>query len=258
MATFLFDKIIFGPVWSRRLGESLGINLLPAGRKVCNFNCIYCECGITPSIDQQIRFPTVSEVKDSLERKLAEMQENSAYLDSITFAGNGEPTLHPEFSGIVNEVIRIRNRFFPKAIVSVLSNATLIGSDLIFDALLKVDNNILKLDSAIEETLRQINCPRGNYRIGDILETLIKFHGKVIIQTLFLRGYCNGNYIDNTTEKEVNAWIRALEMIKPESVMIYSLARDTAVTTLEPVNGHELNAIAEKLESRGIRTQVTP
>lgn len=258
MSTFLFDEIIFGPVWSRRLGESLGINLLPAGRKVCNFNCIYCECGTTPPGYQQSGFPAVSEVSELLVKKLSELKTNSAYLNSITFAGNGEPTLHPEFDQIIDEVIKIRDRIFPEASIAVLSNATLIANHKVFKALLKVDFNILKLDSAIEETLKIINCPGRNFNLKDIVDSLVKFGGRLTIQTLFLKGYCNGKYIDNTTDKEISAWVKTIESIKPESVMLYSLARDTAIDTLEKVSEAELNKLASILEEKGIKTQVTP
>lgn len=258
MTTFLFDQIIFGPVWSRRLGESLGINLLPAGRKICNFNCIYCECGITPSENQHSGFPEINEVIELLTDRLSQMKSNSEYLDSITFAGNGEPTLHPQFSMIVDEVIGIRDHLFPGTSVAVLSNATTTSNSSVFEALLKVDLNILKLDSAIEETLININCPRQPFRLDDILSNLRKFKGNLIIQTLFMKGYCNGKYLDNTTEKEVNAWLEAIESIRPESVMLYSLARDPAVNNLERVSEDELMRIAALLEERGINTQVTP
>lgn len=258
MATFLFNNVIFGPVWSRRLGESLGINLLPTGIKVCNFNCIYCECGRTPSETEQSRFPTVEEVSALLSEKLSELKSNSSYLNSITFAGNGEPTLHPEFDRMVDTVLEIRDRIVPGVSVAVLSNATRIENEGIFNSLFKVDFNILKLDSAIDETLRNINCPTGKYDLDAILDSLQRFHGKLIIQTLFLKGFCNGRYIDNTSEKEVNAWVSAIEMIRPQSVMIYSLARDTAIGDLEQVGEHDLNRIAALLEEKGISTQVTP
>jgi wyosine [tRNA(Phe)-imidazoG37] synthetase (radical SAM superfamily) len=188
MSTFLFDSIIFGPVWSRRLGESLGINLLPVKHKVCNFNCIYCECGLTPAESDNSGFPSAQVVKEQLVLRLEDMKKNSEYLDSITFAGNGEPTLHPEFPGIMEDTLAIRDRFFPQARVTVLSNATRIGNNSIFNALLKADLNILKLDSAIEETLLQINCPRGEYNLQDTIGLLGRFQGKLIIQTLFFRG----------------------------------------------------------------------
>ena len=258
MSTFLFDKIIFGPVWSRRLGESLGINLLPVNRKVCNFNCIYCECGLTPTGDQTVGFPDTEEVKERLALKLLEMKKAGEYLDSITFAGNGEPTLHPRFPQIMDDAIEIRNRIFPHANIAVLSNATRIGDKKIFDALLKADLNILKLDSAFSETLRLINCPQSNYRLTDVLDSLKDFNGKMIIQTLFFRGSYKGQPIDNTTEKEITAWLSVLMQLRPESVMIYSLARDTAVLGLESISAAELQTIAERVEQAGIKTQVTP
>jgi wyosine [tRNA(Phe)-imidazoG37] synthetase (radical SAM superfamily) len=258
MATFLFDKIIFGPVWSRRLGESLGINLLPVNLKVCNFNCIYCECGLTSAHDRTGGFPEALEVKELLRLKLLEMKKNGETLDSITFAGNGEPTLHPEFPSILEDVTEIRNRIFPDARIAVLSNATLIGEKRIFDALLKADLNILKLDSVFEETLNLINCPKGNYKLTDIIDSLKQFNSRMIIQTLFFKGSYNGKKVDNTTEKEVNAWLSILRELQPESVMIYSLARDTAVNGLEKIGSGELQAIAELVEAAGIKTQVTP
>jgi wyosine [tRNA(Phe)-imidazoG37] synthetase (radical SAM superfamily) len=258
MSTFLFDKIIFGPVWSRRLGESLGINLLPVNRKVCNFNCIYCECGLTPAGDQTVGFPNTEEVKERLTLKLLEMKEAGEYLDSITFAGNGEPTLHPRFPQIMDDAIEIRNRLFPHVNIAVLSNATRIGDKKIADALLKADLNILKLDSAFAETLRLINCPQGNYQLNDVLDSLKDFNGKMIIQTLFFRGSYKGQPVDNTTEKEINAWLSVLIQLRPESVMIYSLARDTAVLGLENISAAELQTIAERVEQAGIKTQVTP
>lgn len=258
MSTFLFDKIIFGPVWSRRLGESLGINLLPVNRKICNFNCIYCECGLTPAGSQTGGFPSAREVKELLISKLLDMKKKGEYLDSITFAGNGEPTLHPGFPEIMEDVVDIRNRNFPKANIAVLSNATLIGEKKIFNALLKADLNILKLDSVCEDTLNIINCPKGNYSLHDILESLKEFESKMIIQTLFFRGSYNGVAIDNTTEDEVAAWISVLRELQPESVMIYSLARDTAIQGLESISALELQAIAERVEKTGIKTQVTP
>ena len=258
MSTFLFDTIIFGPVWSRRLGESLGINLLPAGSKVCNFNCIYCECGLTPVADNHNKFPDVEVIREMLDKKLQEMKENGDYLDTITFAGNGEPTLHPEFSRIIDETIKSRNLFFPGVKIAVLSNATLISEKKVFDALCKADLNILKLDSAIEETLRKINCPRGKYRLRETIDSLGNFKGKLIIQTMFLKGTCQGEHVDNTTEDEINAWLETIKELRPETVMIYSLARDTAISDLHKVGPDELNAIAERVEKTGIKTQVTP
>jgi wyosine [tRNA(Phe)-imidazoG37] synthetase (radical SAM superfamily) len=258
MATFLFDSIIFGPVWSRRLGESLGVNLLPVNHKVCNFNCIYCECGLTHSGVPASGFPTASEVRDRLHDRLQEMINKGDYLDSITFAGNGEPTLHPEFPRIMEDAVALRNAFYPKATLAVLSNATRITNTMIFSALLKADLNILKLDSAIEETLLAINCPNFPFRLEEILQAMIRFQGKMIIQTLFFRGTINGIIIDNTTESEVTAWLTVLDRLHPEYVMLYSIARETAVTGLTGISAKGLESISTRVQQLGIRTVVTP
>jgi wyosine [tRNA(Phe)-imidazoG37] synthetase (radical SAM superfamily) len=258
MSTFLFDSIIFGPVWSRRLGESLGVNLLPANRKVCNFNCIYCECGLTPDESSFSGFPSREEVKKLLDARLREMKSKNEYLNSITFAGNGEPTLHPDFADILSDTIGIRNAVFPEARITVLSNATRAGISGIFDALSRADLNILKLDSAIESTLVNINCPKGDFNLQRLIDSLLRFKGKLIIQTLFFRGRYMGNSIDNSTAEEVSAWLRVIESIRPECVMIYSLARDTPVKGLKRLDAAELTAIANRVEELGIEVQVTP
>jgi len=258
MATFLFDDIIFGPVWSRRLGESLGINLLPKNRKICNFNCVYCECGLTPSGNAFTGFPGFSEVRERLKDKLQQMQSKGEYLNSITFAGNGEPTLHPEFPRIMDDAIGLRDKYFPNADIAVLSNATMITNKNIFTALQKADMNILKLDSVIEETLHKINCPKSNFSLNNMLDAMKLFAGKMIIQTLFFRGSYNGLLVDNTTEDEVGSWLSVLDVLRPQYVMLYSIARDTAIKGIQGIGQQELEEIARRVGLLGIRTQVTP
>lgn len=259
MGTFLFDKIVFGPVKSRRLGISLGINLLPCNRKVCTFNCIYCECGWTlPSGPSGTSFPTREEVRTALSARLQEMKEKGNPADVITFAGNGEPTLHPDFPLITDDTIELRNRFFPSAKIAVLSNSSTIGNPAVKNALLKIDMNILKLDSAIDETIRIHNQPRVNITVEELIKNLASFEGHVIIQTLFVRGRYNGKVIDNTTPHEIDAWLKALARIKPEEVMIYTIARDTPEGgMLMKVPLQDLQRIAEMVEKLGIRTQVS-
>jgi wyosine [tRNA(Phe)-imidazoG37] synthetase (radical SAM superfamily) len=240
------------------LGESLGINLLPVNRKVCNFNCIYCECGLTPKVDLPVVYPEPEEVYELLDARLREMKMKNEYLNSITFAGNGEPTLHPDFPRIIGDAIKIRDRLFPDVNIAVLSNATRIGDKRVFDALLKADLNILKLDSVFAETLSLINCPLVSFKLPELLKSMKLFRGKMIIQTLFLKGIRDGKMVDNTSEKEVSAWISVLNDLKPESAMIYSLARDTAVNGLEGIGAGELQAIADRCEKAGIKVQVTP
>jgi wyosine [tRNA(Phe)-imidazoG37] synthetase (radical SAM superfamily) len=259
MATFLFDEIIFGPVKSRRLGVSLGINLLPTKKKICNFNCIYCECGWTRDIEKAVsRFPRREEVYTALESKLSEMNKKGLIPDVITYAGNGEPTLHPDFPGIIDDSISLRNKYFPEARIAVLSNATTISNPLIKAALLKVDQNILKLDSAFESTIKLHNQPIVDINVDELINNLIGFEGKVIIQTLFLRGTRNGKLIDNTTHVEIDAWLKAIERIKPSEVMIYTISRDTPEgARLNKIQLTELKKIAALVESIGVKTQVS-
>jgi wyosine [tRNA(Phe)-imidazoG37] synthetase (radical SAM superfamily) len=259
MATFLFNDIIFGPVKSRRLGVSLGINLLPTKKKICNFNCIYCECGWTRDIEIAVsRPPSREEVYNALDLKLSELKKKNHTPDVITYAGNGEPTLHPDFPGIIDDTLSLRNKYFPEARVAVLSNATTISNPLIKAALLKVDQNILKLDSAFESTIKLHNQPIVDINVEELINNFIGFEGKVIIQTLFLRGTHNGKLIDNTTQVEIDAWLKAIERIKPSEVMIYTISRDTPEgSRLNKIPLTELKKIAALVESIGIKTQVS-
>jgi wyosine [tRNA(Phe)-imidazoG37] synthetase (radical SAM superfamily) len=258
MATFLFDKIIFGPVKSRRLGISLGINLLPKNIKVCSFDCIYCECGWTPKkYNEKVELPTRFEVKEKLENKLIEMAASNELPDVITFAGNGEPTLHREFEGIIDDTIELRNRISPKARIAVLSNATMLHKPDVFNALLKVEDNIQKLDSAFSSTIEIMDCPNGSFNLNKVIDQLSAFNGKVIIQTMFIKGTFKEQVVDNTTEKEIAAWLKLLKRIKPAQVMIYTIARDTPLETLQCISSVELESIAARVKNEGIPTQVS-
>jgi wyosine [tRNA(Phe)-imidazoG37] synthetase (radical SAM superfamily) len=258
MPTFLFDKIIFGPVKSRRLGVSLGINLLPTNVKVCSFDCIYCECGRNPEkYEEKAVLPPRFEVQQKLNEKLVEMNSENLLPDVITFAGNGEPTLHPEFAGIIDDTIQLRNKLATNARIAVLSNATMIHKKEVFQALTKIEDNIQKLDSAFEGTIKLLDCPNKGFSLSKTVEQLTAFQGKVIIQTMFLKGSYKSQNFDNTTEIEVAAWIELLKKIKPSQVMIYTIARDTPTDTLEKVSVHDLNAIAGKVKSAGFVVQVS-
>lgn len=259
MGTFLFNEIIFGPVKSRRLGISLGINLLPVNRKICNYDCIYCECGWnSQNAARKPVLPTREEVSTALEMKLLEMKNKGEAPDVITYAGNGEPTLHPAFPGIIDDSIMLRNRYFPEARIAVLSNATTIGRPQIREALLKADQNILKLDTVYNDTLLLHNQPSSELNIQELIENLASFNGHVIIQTLFLKGSFNGMPVDNTTEQELEGWLEALRKIKPSEVMIYTISRDTpAGGDLKKIPVHKLEAIAERVRNMGIRAAVS-
>ena len=252
----LFDQIIFGPIHSRRLGLSLGVNLLPIDAKICSFNCIYCECGFNTTM-QESPIPTREQVRETLKAKLMEMSAEDQIPDVITFAGNGEPTLHAEFEGIIDDTIALRNQYCRTAKVSVLSNSTRIHKPHVFSALNKVDNNILKFDSAIDRTMKLMDQPVGKHiNVAWFIEHLKKFEGRLIIQTMFLRGEVNGETIDNTTDEEVEAWIQALEQIRPQQVMMYSLDREAPTQNLQKVSVEELNTIAEKVKAKGFDVSV--
>lgn len=257
MSTFLFDKIIFGPVKSRRLGISLGINLLPTTAKICTFNCLYCECGYNFA-SKEAHIPTREEVRSELIATLSTMKANHEPLDVITFAGNGEPTIHKDFAEIIDDTIAARNTYFPKVKISVLSNSTQIDKPSVFAALNKVDNNILKLDSAVDETIRLLNQPTSKAITAKwLIDHLTKFEGDVIIQTLFLHGITDGKSVDNTTSDEVAAWLKALKTIQPKQVMIYTLDRDTPTDTLQKATHEQLITIAKQVETLGLSTLIS-
>ena len=254
--TALYNNIIFGPIRSRRLGLSLGVNLLPVDSKLCSFDCIYCECGWNDDYIARRRFNSREDVRQMLREVLSQMVKDGTPPDVITFAGNGEPTMHPDFEGVIDDTIALRDELCPSAKVSVLSNATQIHREDVRRALCRVDNNILKLDSAFNQTVQLVNKPQGRYTVERTVELLKLFEGRLIIQTMFLRGEYAGKSIDNTREEEVEAWLRLIEQIAPQKVMVYSLDRDTPCKTLEKVTREELLAIAARVEALGIPCSV--
>lgn len=252
MATIIYTSPIFGPVKSRRMGVSLGINLQPGDGKVCTFDCIYCECGLNADHRPQKPRPTRDEVATALERTLQEMQENGERLDDICFAGNGEPTAHPQFEPIVGDTLGLRNRYFPKATVSVLSNATFLGRESVRRALLNVDNNMLKLDTVCPDYIQHVNQPTGlHYNVGQVIEQMKLLHGHLIIQTMFMKGTAHNVSVDNTSDAYVLPWLSALQNIVPEKVTIYTIDRETPLPTLQKATPQELNRIRDLVEQAG-------
>jgi len=256
MGTFLFDEIIFGPVRSRRLGVSLGVNLLPTDSKVCNFDCIDCECGWTHSASSA-KLPTRNLVKEQMLLRLEQMKNDSEELDVITFAGNGEPTIHPDFSGIIDDTIELRNKFFPNARIAVLSHSTPLHKPAIVDALKKVDQNILKLDSGFDSTIQILNQPKKPITVHQIVDKLMQFKGNFILQTLFVRGFFNNIEVDNATPKEIAQWLSIVKELSPKEVMVYTIARSTPIDTLIKVPKTELEKIALRVRALGIPVQVS-
>ncbi|MCK9160683.1 MAG: radical SAM protein [Bacteroidaceae bacterium] len=250
--TILYSSPIFGPIHSRRLGVSLGINLMPADGKVCTFDCIYCECGFNADHRPQKPRPTSQEVFLALEEKLKDMKANGPQPDVLTFAGNGEPTAHPHFLEIIENTIALRDKYFPKAKVSVLSNSTFIDKPDVFKALNMVDNNILKLDTIDDEYINTLDRPTGKYSVDSIIEKLKAFKGNCIIQTMILKGSSMGKDVDNTSDKYILPWLEKVKEIAPRQVMIYTIDRETPDHNLQKATHKELDRIVDLLKGAGI------
>jgi len=254
----LFNQIIFGPVQSRRLGTSLGINLLPEDIKLCTYNCIYCECGWgeTEEIISSKMLP-MDTIVLVLEKKFKELKIKNIHLDSLTYSGNGEPTIHPQFAAITEHLIHLRNTYFPQTIITCLSNSTQLHRPDVLHALQRIDNPIMKLDTGIQQTFEQINKPFAKIYVADICSYLSKFQGNLTIQTLFLKGELDdGTKINNTTETELLAWLECLKAIKPHTAMLYPIDRQTPAKNLVKIEKPVLEQIAEKVEKLGIKALV--
>ena len=245
----LFGSIVYGPIRSRRLGVSLGINLMPTTAKLCTFDCVYCECGWNQPVLHP-NLPTREEVRAALESQLSAAIEP---IDVITFSGNGEPTLHPDFLGIIQDTCALRDQYCPKAKVSVLSNSTQLGRTDVIEALRLCDNRILKLDSAIDATMRLIDKPvNAQLTVKQIAQWLSIFDGDFTLQTCFLRGEYQGQTIDNTTPEELTAWYEMVDYLHPKQVMIYVIDRVTPLETLEKIPAETMEKIAIPLREKGI------
>lgn len=253
MSTVIYPSPIFGPIHSRRLGVSLGINLMPADGKICTFDCIYCECGFNADHRPTLPRPTREEVAVALEAKLKEMAEAGPKPDVLTFAGNGEPTAHPHFAEIIDDTIKLRDKYCPEAKVSVLSNSTMLHRKQVHEALMRVDNNILKLDTVSIDYIRKVDRPQQpSYNVEDIIDSLKAFNGHVIIQTMFMKGKMEGEDAGNVKEEFIAPWLQAVERIKPQEVMVYTIDRETPDHDLLKASHQELDAIRDRVIAMGI------
>jgi len=251
------EEIFFGHFKRRRFGVSLGINLLPLQGKLCSFNCVYCECGLTGEYKKEkLVLFSASEINASLQSRFVALKSGGLNPDNITFAGNGEPTLHPEFEKIIDNTIRLRNEFFPKAMVTVLSNATRLHRENVKRALLKIDNNVLKLDAGTDATFQAINRPTHLLPLERVVQELKNFGGNLTIQTMLIRGEVGGNQVDNTTEEELSLWLKHIQEINPKLVMLYPIDRQTPYHTLEKVPEPEFQALVKRVETMGIKAEV--
>lgn len=247
-----FDEIVFGPIRSRRLGSSLGVNVLPVKGKLCNFDCIYCECGWNKDGVSDKRFPCFDEVKVALENKLAELAKENVQLDSITFSGNGEPTINPDFASIVDVTVSLRDKYYPSAKISVLSNATMLGNENVLKALKKVDNPILKIDASSDELIARMNKPQGNYSLDKVVEKLKEFDGNFVLQTMFLQSDCFNAQDDASLEK----WINLVRDLKPREVMVYTIDRETPDKSLRKYSVAQMQEFVRPLIEDGFNVQI--
>lgn len=248
----LFNEIAYGTIRSRRLGVSLGLEIMPLQHKLCTFNCVYCECGWNEPIQRPV-LPTRAEVYEALETKLRNMVAADEPLDVITFSGNGEPTLHPDFYPIMQDTCALRDQYYPKAKVSVLSNSTQLGREDVMKALRMCDNRILKLDAGTETMFKRIDMPvNEQLTIDTIVQWLAQWNGDFVLQTCFLRGEHNGQVIDNTTPAELEAWYSIVRQLHPKQIMIYVIDRRTPEENLVKLSREEMEQIAAPLIADGM------
>lgn len=256
MSTILFNEIIFGPIKSRRLGNSLGVNLLPKFGKWCSFDCIYCECGWNKDGRNDKTLPTKEEVFEAMENKLKSLKAEGTAVDTITFSGNGEPTMHPAFPQIIDFTLQLRDELYPSAKVSVLTNASQLGKKEVREALYKIDNPILKIDSPLEHLVEAINIPNEAYSLKEAIENIKLFNHNFILQTMFLKGVENGVEIDCTCKEHVEAWQNLVRELAPREVMMYTIDRETPAKNLQKVTVEEMEAIAAPLVKEGFKIQI--
>lgn len=247
-----FDDVVFGPIFSRRLGASLGVNVLPVKGKLCNFDCVYCECGWNRDGVSDRRFPRLAEVEQALQHKMESLKADGVAVDSITFSGNGEPTLNPDFAAIVDATVRLRDMYFPHAKVSVLSNATMLGRPAVFEALRKIDNPILKIDASSDMLIRQMNRPSGNYALTDVVKHLKAFDGEFVLQTMFLRS----PEFDTVAGGALEAWMDIVREVKPREIMVYTIDRETPDKTLGKYTEEEMRSLVAPLIEEGYKIQI--
>jgi wyosine [tRNA(Phe)-imidazoG37] synthetase (radical SAM superfamily) len=245
-----FDDIVFGPIRSRRLGSSLGVNILPSKGKLCNFDCVYCECGWNRDGVSDRKYPTLAEVEEALESKISTLAADGVPVDSITFSGNGEPTVNPDFPEIIDVVLRLRDRFYPSAKVSVLSNATMLDRNEVFEALRKVDNPILKIDAPNDALVTMINKPQGSYSLENVVARMAEFKGDFVLQTMFLRSP------DFDLGQTVEDWRNIVRRLKPRETMVYTIDRETPDKTLQKYTVEQMTEFVKPLQDEGYVIQI--
>lgn len=250
--TMIREEVVFGPIHSRRLGSSLGINLLPEKGKICTFDCIYCECGWNKDGRNDTKLPTAEEVRNALEAKLKQCRAENIPIDSITFSGDGEPTINPEFPKIIDDTIRLRNQYYPQSKITVLSNSTRVHVPEVFAALQKVDNPTMKIDAPTNELVEKINHPAPGYDINRVVEALKQFEGNFILQTMFLKS----KDFDSSSPEVLNGWMDIVRTLKPREIMVYTIDRPTPEQGLQKFTVEEMRRLVQPLMDEGFLIQI--
>lgn len=256
MSTILFEDVVFGPIKSRRLGTSLGINLSPKHGKWCSFDCIYCECGFNKDGKQDTRIPTVEEFRTALEIKLKEIAADNTHIDSITFSGNGEPTLHPHFKEVIEHTVALRDHFCKNAVITVFTNGSQLDKESVRDALKMVNNPTIKIDSPLEWFVNMVDRPNEQYSLAKTIDNIKLFNGNFVLQTMFLKGTMGGKHFDSCCKENVEAWIKLVRELKPRSIMMYTIDRETPAKGLEKVTAEQMESIAKPLIDEGFEIQI--
>ena len=252
MSTVIYPGPVFGPVRSRRLGKSLGVNLSPVDGKICSFDCIYCECGLNDERRPKSKMPSRQSVREALEARLSAMRDADDLPEAITYSGNGEPTSHPDFLNIVRDTLALRDKYCPQAKVCLLTNATHLNREDVFEAVRLIDRPCLKLDTVDADYIRLVDRPNARYDVKEVIERIKELNGRCIVQTMFLKGGYQGKDMDNTSDKYVLPWIEAVKEIAPRQVMIYTIDRETPDHDLQKATHEELDRIVALLEKEGI------
>ena len=246
------EEVVFGPIRSRRLGSSLGINLLPEKGEICNFDCVYCECGWNKDGRDDTKLPTAADVRNALEAKLKQCKADQVPIDSITFSGDGEPTLNPDFPQIIDDTLRLRDQYYPASKVTVLSNSTRVHLPEVFNALRKVDNPTMKIDAPTNELVEKINHPVPGYDIHRVVEALKQFNGDFILQTMFLKS----KDFDSSSPEVLNGWMDIVRLLKPREIMVYTIARPTPEEGLQKFTVEEMHTLVKPLIDEGFAVQI--
>lgn len=240
--------ITYGPIDSRRFGKVIGINILGTENKVCSFDCGYCDLGSTQMrlnrLKRDVKFPTPEEVTEALNSTFRDIHENGPAINAISIAGNGEPTLHPDFPEVIDAILAARDRWLPGKPVQILTNGANLDTRKISEALNKLDERIVKIDAGNEKTFKAVNAPLSRTTLARVLAGLRNLKD-VVVQSLFIQGI-----VDNTKPSDIDDWIEVIAIVKPKMVHIHGMSRQPAIPGFLRCDEDTLYTIASRLERK--------